>query len=192
MRAKRKTVQRIMHGFIFGHKSQYCGIVERNRMKSNFDLETPINQLTHKIIGCAMEVHNRLGCGFQEVIYQRALSIEMSSQGLKYAREQDIPIFYRTQSIGTRRADFFVDGKVLIEIKAVENLLDVHKAQAINYCEAFEIPHGLLLNFGSKSLQFHRLYNKNFVDSGVNKISGRIDRQDRNKIIRYADRQDRQ
>lgn len=122
-----------------------------------------INDLTHKIIGCAMQVHRILGNGFQEVIYQRALAIEMRLAGLEFEREKEMQIFYREEEVGTRRVDFFVEGKVMVEIKAIEKLEDVHKAQAINYCEAYNIADGLLINFGSKSLDFKRVYNKNLV-----------------------------
>jgi GxxExxY protein len=126
--------------------------------------EKEINELTHKIIGCAMTVHNLMGNGFQEVIYQRALSIELNFNGIEHVREQEMEILYREQHIGTRRVDFFVEGKVMVEIKAVENLENVHKAQAINYLEAYGIADGLLINFGNTSLQFKRAYNKNLVD----------------------------
>jgi GxxExxY protein len=122
-----------------------------------------INELTHKIIGCAMAVHSTLGNGFQEVIYQRALAIEMQFQGLSFEREKEMPIFYREMQIGTRRVDFFVESAVMVELKAVEKLEDVHKAQAINYCEAYNIADGLLINFGAKSLEFKRVYNKNLI-----------------------------
>lgn len=125
--------------------------------------EDEINKLTHKIIGCAMQVHSALGNGFQEVIYQRALAIEFGFQGLEFKREMEMDLFYRAQHIGTRRVDFFVEDKVMVEIKAIEKLEDVHKAQAINYCEAYNIADGLLINFGSKSLDFKRVYNKNLV-----------------------------
>jgi GxxExxY protein len=125
--------------------------------------EDDVNALTHKIIGCAMQVHRTLGNGFQEVIYQRALAIEFAFQGLSFTREMEMDLFYRSQHIGTRRVDFFVDEKVMVEIKAIEKLEDVHKAQAINYCEAYNIADGLLINFGSKSLDFKRVYNKNLV-----------------------------
>ncbi len=125
--------------------------------------EDEINALTHKIIGCAMQVHSTLGNGFQEVIYQRALAIELAFQGVEFSREMEMELFYREQHIGTRRVDFFVEGKVMVEIKAIEKIEDVHKAQAINYCEAYKIPDGLLINFGSKSLDFKRVYNKNLV-----------------------------
>lgn len=125
--------------------------------------EAEINALTHKIIGCAMQVHTTLGNGFQEVIYQRALAIEFTHQGIPFAREMEMELFYRAQSIGTRRVDFFVEDKVMVEIKAIEKLEDMHKAQAINYCEAYKIADGLLINFGTKSLEFKRVYNKNLV-----------------------------
>ncbi len=125
--------------------------------------EEDINVLTHKIIGCAMQVHRVLGNGFQEVIYQRALAIEMRFAGLEFDREKEMQIFYREEEIGTRRVDFFVEGKVMVELKALEKIEDVHKAQAINYCEAYNIADGLLINFGGKSLEFKRVYNKNLV-----------------------------
>jgi hypothetical protein len=115
--------------------------------------------LTHKIIGCSMEVHKALGNGFQEVIYQRALEIEMTFRGLNFEREKEMPIFYRGQNIGTRRVDFFVDGKVMVELKAITELEDVHLAQAKNYLEAYKMEIGLLINFGAESLQFKRLIN---------------------------------
>lgn len=122
-----------------------------------------INEITRKIIGCAMQVHNTLGSGFQEVIYQRALAIEMRYAGLSLERELEMPIFYRDEQIGTRRVDFFVEDCVMVELKATSKLEDVHKAQAINYLEAYDIADGLLINFGSMSLEFKRLYNKRLV-----------------------------
>jgi GxxExxY protein len=122
-----------------------------------------INELTHKIIGCSMQVHGEMGNGFQELIYQRALAIEMRYAGLEFEREKEMKIYYRGEEIGTRRVDFFVEGSVMVELKAVEKLEDVHKAQAINYCEAYNIADGLLINFGGRSLDFKRVYNKNLV-----------------------------
>jgi len=127
-------------------------------------IEEDINQLTHKIIGCAMQVHRVLGNGFQELIYQRSLAIEMRYAGLEFEREKEMKIYYRNEEVGTRRVDFFVEGKVMVELKAVEKLEDVHKAQAINYCEAYGIADGLLINFGGKSLDFKRVYNKNLIN----------------------------
>lgn len=115
------------------------------------------SELTGKIIGCAMEVHKTLGNGFQEVIYQRALEIEMARQGLRFSREHEMDIFYKGVKIGSRRVDFFVEGKIMVELKAVIQLEDVHLAQAINYLEAYGLEVGLLLNFGSRSLQFKRV-----------------------------------
>ncbi|HMQ48892.1 MAG TPA: GxxExxY protein [Saprospiraceae bacterium] len=120
------------------------------------------SELTSKIIGCAMTVHSELGNGFQEVIYQRALEIEMSLQGLSFSREQEMPVYYKNQQIGTRRVDFLVEGVISVELKAIIELQDVHLAQAINYLEAYDLEVGLLINFGAKSLQFKRLTNKSF------------------------------
>lgn len=117
----------------------------------------PDSELTGKIIGCAMEVHKALGNGFQEVIYQRALEIEMHLQGLDFSREHEMEIFYKGENIGTRRVDFFVEGKIMVELKAIIKLEDVHLAQAINYLEAYNMQIGLLINFGSQSLQFKRV-----------------------------------
>lgn len=108
-----------------------------------------------------MEVHNQMGNGFQEVVYQRALAIEFSIQELSYARELEMPLEYKGESVGSRRVDFFVEDKVMVEIKAIEKLERVHKAQAINYCEAYNIADGLLINFGAERLQYHRVFNKN-------------------------------
>lgn len=109
-----------------------------------------------------MTVHSTLGNGFQEVIYQRALEIEMEMVGLQFSREFEMPIFYRHQHIGTRRVDFLVEDKISVELKAVIKLEDVHFAQAINYLEAYNLEIGLLINFGERSLNFKRLTNKKF------------------------------
>jgi len=117
------------------------------------------DEITYKINGCAMKVHNTLGNGFQEVIYQRCLAIEFEKAGLGFVREQDHTIYYEGIDVGTRRADFVVEDQVIVEIKAVINLEDVHLAQAKNYVVAYQKPIGLLINFGSKSLQFKKVYN---------------------------------
>ncbi|GAB5526278.1 MAG: GxxExxY protein [Roseivirga sp.] len=122
-------------------------------------------ELTHRIIGCAMTVHNALGSGFQEVIYQRALAIEMEKNGLGYQREMEMDIFYDSQQIGTRRVDFFVEDTIMLELKALSKLDDSHLAQAMNYCQAYGLPIGLLINFGAKSLQFKRVYNLNHPEN---------------------------
>jgi GxxExxY protein len=120
------------------------------------------SELTAKIIGCAMAVHKTLGNGFQEVIYQRALAIEMALSGIEFSREFEMPIFYREQRIGTRRVDFLVHQVISVELKAMTKLEDVHFAQAINYLEAYNLEIGLLINFGETSLNFKRLTNKKF------------------------------
>lgn len=121
-------------------------------------------ELTKKIIGCAMEVHKRLGNGFQEVIYQRALEIEMELAGLEFVREMEMKIFYRNYEIGTRRVDFYVENKIMVELKALVTLEDVHLAQAMNYLEAYKMEIGLLINFGAKSLEFKRVHNNKLLN----------------------------
>jgi len=118
--------------------------------------------ITGSIIKCAMNVHSILGNGFQEVIYQRALEIEFQSEGFLFKREMEMPIYYKGTQIGTRRVDFFVENLIMLELKAIVELEDVHLAQALNYLEAYNMEVGLLINFGNKSLQFKRIHNKKF------------------------------
>jgi GxxExxY protein len=132
------------------------------KVKIMIDEKYKYSELTSKIIGCGMEVHKYLGIGFQEVIYQRALAIEMKCAGIDFKREFEMPIFYRGEQIGTRRVDFLVQGVVSVELKAITKLEDVHFAQAINYLEAYNLELGLLINFGETSLNFKRLTNKKF------------------------------
>ena len=115
------------------------------------------DDLTYKIIGCAMKVHGILGNGFQEVIYQRALAIELRKAGLLFARELEMQIDYEGEDIGTRRVDFLIENTVLVELKAISSLEDGHLAQGLNYLVAYKIDKGLLLNFGAKSLEVKRL-----------------------------------
>ncbi len=118
------------------------------------------DDLTYKIIGCAMKVHNTLGNGFQEVIYQRCLAIELEKNEINYEREKEMPIYYEGLEVGTRRADFIVEDRIMVELKVVINFEDVHLAQGLNYLSAYNLETGLLLNFGSTSLQTKRLYKK--------------------------------
>lgn len=127
--------------------------------------EYKYSELTGKIIGCAMEVHNALGNGFQEVIYQRSLEYEFELQGIGYAREFEMSVLYKQKQVGTRRADFLVENNISVELKALVNLEPVHLAQAINYLEAYNLEVGLLINFGNTKLEFHRLQNKKFKPS---------------------------
>lgn len=115
------------------------------------------SDITATIIGCAMTVHNTLGNGFQEVIYQRALAIEMTKANLSFERELEMTIWYDGQNIGSRRVDFFVERKIMVELKALAQLEKVHLAQALNYLEAYGMEVGLLINFGETSLKFHRI-----------------------------------
>ncbi|MFA4921782.1 MAG: GxxExxY protein [Candidatus Neomarinimicrobiota bacterium] len=121
------------------------------------------SDITRQIIGCAMEVHKFLGNGFQEVIYQRALAYEFVQAGLYFQREIEQPIYYKdcNQPIGERRADFIVENCVIVELKAVIQLEEVHWAQILNYLKAYRFEVGLLINFGAKSLEWKR-----FVRSG--------------------------
>jgi GxxExxY protein len=120
-------------------------------------------ELTEKIIGAALRVHNTLGNGFQELIYQRALALELAKADLKFAQELEMIIYYDGVDIGKRRVDFFIEGLIMVEIKAIISLEDVHLAQAMNYLEAYKMEIGLLINFGSKSLQFKRVHNNNLL-----------------------------
>lgn len=120
------------------------------------------SEVTYLINGCAMKVHSVIGNGFQEKIYQRCLAIELSKAGLEFKSEVSHPIFYEGEKVGVRRADFVVSGKIIVELKAVINLEDVHLAQAKNYVVAYDLPVGLLINFGSKSLQFKKIYNAKY------------------------------
>ena len=115
------------------------------------------DELTYKVIGCAMAVHSALGNGFQEVIYQRALAIELKKEGITFKREVEMPIYYCEHNIGTRRVDFLVEPDIMVELKAVTRLDDVHLAQGLNYLVAYQLDKGLLINFGSRSLEVKRL-----------------------------------
>ncbi len=124
--------------------------------------EYKYSELTGQIIGAAMEVHSFLGNGFQEVIYQRALSYELKLRGIEHAREVEMNVFYKDIQVGTRRVDFLIKDKISVEIKAVTSIEPVHLAQAINYLEAYNLEIGLLINFGETKLKFHRLENKKY------------------------------
>lgn len=120
------------------------------------------DDVTYKINGCAMKIHNTLGNGFQEVIYQRCLAIELKKAGLRFEREKEQAIYYEENHVGTRRADFIVEDEIIVELKAVINLEDVHLAQAKNYVVAYDKHVGLLINFGANSLQFKKIFNPKY------------------------------
>lgn len=132
------------------------------------------DELTYKVIGCAMKVHNTLGNGFQEVIYQRCLAIELLEADVSFVREKEHPIFYNNIQVGERRADFIVEEKVVVELKALINLENVHLAQAKNYTVAYNFPIGLLINFGSQSLQYKLIFNQRY-NQNSNLINSKID-----------------
>ncbi len=127
-------------------------------------MEFEDNDSTRIIIGCAMKVHSTLGNGFPEALYQRALEIELAKTELEFIREFEMAIYYDGQKIGARRVDFLVQQRICVELKAVIKIEDVHLAQAKNYLEAYNLRSGLLLNFGSRRLEYKRLFN--------NRISG--------------------
>ena len=115
--------------------------------------------LTGKIIQCAMTVHSEIGNGFPERIYQNALAIELTRAGINFSREQEIDVSYKGIFVGKRRADFIIEGRIILETKALKELENIHLAQAINYLEAYKLKVGLLINFGSRRLQYKRLMN---------------------------------
>ncbi len=121
-------------------------------------------ETTHQIIGCAMKVHTTLGNGFQESVYQKCLEIELNKTELSFTREFTMPIIYDRVQVGTRRVDFLIEKEIMVELKAVIELEDVHLNQAKNYLEAYNVETGLLINFGAKSLQFKRLFNNHRRD----------------------------
>jgi len=131
------------------------------------------DELTYKVIGCAMKVHNTMGPGFQEVIYQRCLAIELERAGLSFQREQEQNVYYENIGVGTRRADFIVEAKLVVELKAIVNLEDVHLAPAKNYTVAYDFPLGLLINFGSQSMQHKLLFNPKY-HSKPNSVNWKI------------------
>ena len=116
------------------------------------------NDLTYQVIGCAMDVHKVLGGGFQEVIYQRCLAIELEKAGIPFTREVEQDIFYKEINVGNRRADFIIDSKLMVESKTLLQLENVHIAQAKNYLTAYKLETGLSINFGGQSLEYKRIY----------------------------------
>ena len=115
--------------------------------------------ITEKIIGSAFEVHKHLGNGFQEVIYQRAMEIEMAGKNLSFKRDYEAPVFYKGNGVGLRRVYFLVEENILVELKAITEINEIHFAQVINYLEAFQLEIALLINFGEKSLRMKRFLN---------------------------------
>jgi GxxExxY protein len=112
------------------------------------------DEVTYRIIGC--------GCGFPEIVYQRSLAIEMKNAGMNFESEVDKTIYYEKQKVGTRRADFVVEGKVIVELKAFADLENAHLVQAKNYVTAYDFPLGLLINFGAMSLQYKLIFNPKY------------------------------
>ena len=124
--------------------------------------ELKYKEITEKVIGAAMKVHSKLGNGFPEVIYQRAMAIQLDEDKVVFERECNMPVFYNNIKIGDRRVDFLIENKICVELKAIIALEPVHFAQARNYLEAFNLEVGLLINFGSISLGFKRIENAKY------------------------------
>ncbi len=121
--------------------------------------EYKYSEITGKTIGCAMKVHQKMRNGYQELIYHRCLVMEFNKEKISFEEEVELPIFYEGVEVGKRRVDFLIDKKVVLEIKALSELTDTHLAQALNYLEGLNLEIGLLLNFGSKSLEIKRIIN---------------------------------
>ena len=137
---------------------------DKNKLNRPMAEKYKHKELTERIIGCAMQVHSILGNGFQEIIYQRCLGIELEEAGISHCREVEMPIYYKGMDVGTRRVDFLVEDKVLVELKAISEVDDSHYAQIINYLEAFKLEIGLLINFGEKRLKFKRFVKSQSVN----------------------------
>ena len=145
------------HPFILHIKVQTTNATSESRTTMLYE------EITKDIISAAMQVHSTLGNGFQELIYQRALALELPYHDLTFEREKEMPIYYREQIIGSRRVDFFVQSTVMVELKAIIKLEEVHLAQAMNYLEAYTMPIGLLINFGARRLEFKRVHNNKLL-----------------------------
>lgn len=115
--------------------------------------------ITEKIIGCAMTVHRKMKAGYSEIIYARCLAVEFEKIQLPYKKEMELPIYYDEAIVGKRRVDFLVDDKIVVELKAIAERTEKELNQALNYLENHKMEIGLLINFGSKSLQFKRVIN---------------------------------
>ena len=118
------------------------------------------DKLTEAVIGCAMKVHRELGAGFLESVYANALAHELGKAGISYQRELPINVIYDNTVVGEFRSEFQIEDKLIIELKSIENLLPVHEVQVVNYLTATNVPVGLLINFGSSSLQFKRKHRR--------------------------------
>lgn len=138
-------------------------------MKEIINNSYKYSDLTAKIIGCAIKVHSTLGNGFQEIVYQRCMGLEMAKQGLNFARGLEMTIYYDGVDVGTRRVDFLDEEKIMVERKAVSALDVIHLAQCLNYLEAYKLETGVLLNFGSKSLEIRRISNEHKLAKQQNK-----------------------
>ena len=118
-----------------------------------------LDRLARLVIGAAIDVHRELGPGYQESIYEGALAFELEERGIEFERQKTFSVRYKEQPVGEGRVDFLIDGKLVVELKAVEKLLPVHKAQVISYLKATACQLGLLINF-----------NENLLRSGIQRV----------------------
>lgn len=121
------------------------------------------SDITSAILGAAFEVHKQIGCGFVEAVYHRAMLWELYLRKIEHESEKELPIYYKNHKVGSRRADILVNKLVIIELKATSQLENIHLAQAINYLETFNLDVGLLLNFGSRSLEYKRVIHPKYL-----------------------------
>lgn len=128
-------------------------------IKRDLNLDQPkgLLEITEKIIGCAYAVSNMLGCGFLEKVYENALAHELRLNGMKVEQQKPIKIYYKDMLVGEYVADLLVEDQILVELKAVQGLEDVHYAQCLNYLRATKLGVCLLLNFGKPKLQIRRV-----------------------------------
>lgn len=118
------------------------------------------DELSKCVIGCAMQVHRELGAGFLESVYHRALELELAESGIDFVSEQKLDVFYKSRIVGHFIADLIIEGHLIVELKAIETLATIHDVQLVNYLTATQKDIGLLLNFGTKSLQVKRKYRR--------------------------------
>ena len=120
-------------------------------------MNTDVNALTERVLGCAFSVSNTLGAGFLEGVYERALAIELESNSISFSRQSPLKVLYRDREVGIYVADFIVENRLILEIKAVSKLLGEHQAQLLNYLKAGNFEVGLLINFGRPRLEIKRM-----------------------------------
>jgi GxxExxY protein len=113
--------------------------------------------LSYRIVGLAMEVHNQLGYGFLEKVYENSLMILLREHGIKAEQQKQVPVYFHNELVGDYYADILVEDKIVLELKSVEKIIDAHKAQTLNYLKATSLRLAILINFGKEKLEYERL-----------------------------------